>query len=64
MLPSGIIFGFDFHFSKASEPIDPIYGGGVPAITKLSKTRGSVASNETDATLRPEAYNWRESLSN
>mgnify|MGYP004012993749 FL=1 len=62
MLPSGIIFGFDFHFSKASEPIDPIYGGGVPAITKLSKTLGSVASNEIEATLSPDAYNWRESF--
>ena len=41
-----------------------MYGGGVPAITKLSKTLGSVASNEIEATLRPEAYNWRESLSN
>jgi len=64
VLPSGIMSGFDFHFSKASDPIAPMYGGGVPAITKLSKTRGSVASKLTEATLRPEAYNWRESLSN
>jgi len=49
------MFGFDFHFSKASLPIEPIYGGGVPAITKLSKTRGSVANNEIEATLRPLA---------
>ena len=55
MLPSGIMSGFDFHFSKASDPIAPMYGGGVPAITKLSKTRGSVASKLTEATLRPEA---------
>jgi len=34
----------------------------VPAITKLSKTRGSVANNEIEATLRPLAYNWRESF--
>jgi len=54
-LPSGIIFGFDFHFSRASLPIAPIYGGGVPAITKLSKTLGSVASNEIEATLSPDA---------
>jgi len=56
------MFGFDFHFSKASLPIAPIYGGGVPAITKLSKTLGSVASNEIEATLSPDAYNWRESF--
>jgi len=51
------MFGFDFHFSRASLPIAPIYGGGVPAITKLSKTLGSVASNEIEATLSPDAYN-------
>ena len=29
-------------------------------LTKLSKTRGSVANNEIEATLRPDAYNWRK----
>ena len=64
MLPSGIMCGFDFHFSKASVPIEPMYGGGVPAMTKLSNTRGSCANILTAATFRPAAYICLLSLSN